>query len=107
MHQKFKIRKEKFAQNIYRYCDSRIGEEALFLAFMNLYPSSGKRNRKSLAKHTSRIINELVWNGVLKEIPKDPSFSTPYGLYKILNHKRIIPEIGYVRDPYDFDFTQS
>ncbi len=108
-------RKEKFAQDIYGYCDKNVGCEVLSIVFANFYPDTGKRNKTSLARHTSKIVNELVWEGILTEVKKDSHLDTPHGLYKILEHERLIDEPGFgngkegevIKDPYNFDSTQD
>ncbi len=108
-------RKDKFSELIYRYCDENVGKNALFLSFTNLYPEGGKRNGTSLAKYTSKIVNELVWGKVLREIERPFDLNSPHGLYKILEHERLVDELGFgngkegemIRDVYNFDFTQD
>jgi len=108
-------RKGKFPELVYRYVDENVGCDVLSLVFMNLYPETGKRNKTSLAKYNSKLVNELVWGGILKEIKKDPHLDTPHGLYKILEHERLVDELGVgngkegemIRDIYNFDFTQG
>ena len=112
-------RKDKFAREIYRYCDKNIGYNVLFPVFTNLYTESGKRNKTSLARYTSKIVNELMWEGILKEVSKefweDDEFSIHYGFYEILKHDNLLEEdktfskskgkSGSEND-YNFDFTQ-
>lgn len=112
--------KYRYEQNICRYLDENVGEEVLSIVFMNLYPESGKRNKRSLAEHTSKRINSLIWRGYLIEIkndasPKPPERNTPHGIYRILEHPRLVDEPGFgkgkageiLRDPYNFDFTRG
>jgi hypothetical protein len=86
-------RKDKFAKDIYEYCDSHIGDKVLSLVFSNFYPEeklTEKRNKSFVARYTSSIVRELVQEGVLKEVKKSSKFNNPYGMYKILKHEDLV-----------------
>ena len=83
-------RKGRFPNFIYEYCDLNVGDKVLFPFFMNFYPESGKRNKKSLARYTSKIVNELVWEGVLGDISNQKKSSNPYGYYVVLKHENLL-----------------
>ena len=129
MHEEFEKRKEKYCENIHRYCDENIGEEVLSIAFMNLYPEPEKDappifeeiNKKDLACYTCGIINNLLEMNVLEEVnnnvpsrisnilvkigvlnpvkvslkPNLPERNTPHGVYRILEHSRLVDEPGF------------
>jgi len=77
-------------KRIYSYCDSHIGEKALFPFFVNLWPEIDSTiTKKELADLTTKIIYKLKKKNVLEEIPKN--FDNVYGMYKILKHDLLIP----------------
>ncbi len=78
----------KFLEEIYSSCDNNIGKKVLFPFFMNCWPEDLILERKDLARHTSKLVNKLILNGVLKEVKKD--FDNVYGMYEILEHKKLI-----------------
>jgi hypothetical protein len=116
------LREEKYVKSICEYIDNNVGRKVLSIVFMNLYPESGKRDKRSLAKYTTEIINKLSSKNVLEEIKNTPTFklperNTPHGTYLIKEHPRLVDEPGFgkgkegemiiERDPYNFDFTRA
>ncbi len=89
-------KKEKqFKENIYEYCYDNIGKEVFFTAFTHKWPlltkeeEAGKRPiaPKDLAVITSRIVNDLVKQKIIIEVPK--KFENVYEMYKILPHEKL------------------
>lgn len=81
-----------FVREIYSYCDSNVGERALFPVFANLWNENEDATyitQKDLAVLTSQIISKLLEKKALMKIPRDENFHTPYGLYKILPHENL------------------
>jgi len=73
-----------FKNKISDYCKNNVGEKVLFPLFVNLSPKlEMKITPKNLTILTSKIINELIQEKRLKEIPK--KFENVYGMYKILH----------------------
>ena len=76
----------KFVREIYSYCDENIGERILFPFFMNCWPESDYTiQKRDLASLTSKIVNRLISEKVLKEVKKN--FDNVYGMYEILRDK--------------------
>ncbi len=88
------MHEKDFRENIYSYCDNNIKEEVLSTVFNNLWIQSIQEiSPKNLEILTSRIINDLVKEGVLREIPKPSNFiDIPYGMYKVLPHNGLIKD---------------
>ena len=84
------MHEKEFRENIYRYCDNNIGKEILFKGFEWLWPQNHDISPKNLATLTSKIVNNLVRDRTLEEIPKPLNSDVPYGMYKILPHKKLI-----------------
>jgi hypothetical protein len=80
----------EFEKRIYEYCDNNVGQKVLFTGFEYLWPPNHDVAPKDLAILTSRILNELAEKGILREIRKEGDFDVPYGMYKILPHKKLI-----------------
>lgn len=89
----------EFRENISKYCDDNIGERVLFTAFTHLCPLPKKSDKKSivdslspknLSSLTSRIVNDLIDEGILKEVNKPDDLRTGYGRYEILPHEKLI-----------------
>ena len=78
------MKKEKFKELIYEYCESHAGENALFPVFVNLSSKlEMKITSQNLVILTNKLVNDLIKTGRLKEI-KNNKFETVYALYKIL-----------------------
>ena len=78
------MHEKEFRENIYRYCDNLGKKEGVLSStFSNLWIQSHQEiSPKDLATLTSKIVNDLIRNGILKEIPKPPDFTDiPYGMY--------------------------
>ena len=79
MQEKYKLFKEKISD----YLEIHKGEKVLFPVFVNLANRINfKETKKDLTTLTSKIINNLIKEGKLKEVPK--KFENVYGMYKIL-----------------------
>jgi hypothetical protein len=83
---------EQFKREIYEYCDNNVRKRILFTGFTFLWALSGKERitPKDLALLTSEIINSLVKEKILIEVPK--KFESVYGMYKILPHEILMKE---------------
>ena len=80
---------ERFKENIYKYCDNNIEEKVLFSVFTYLSPELGKEIApKNLAVLTSKIVNDLIAQKIIIEIPKKSD--NPYGFYEILPHENLL-----------------
>lgn len=78
---------EKFRKEIYRYCQNNVGEEILFTGFEYMWPQKNSDiSPKNLAMLTSRILNDLIKEKIIIEVPK--KVESVYGMYKILPHKK-------------------
>ena len=86
------IQKEQFKKEIYEYCDNNVRKRILFPGFTSLWTLSRKERitPKDLALLTSEIINSLVKEKILIEVPK--KFESVYGMYKILPHKKLMKD---------------
>ncbi len=102
-----------FEMRIYQFCDEHVGEKLLFPVFVGLYPINPKEEvsdsrdicGKLLNMLTSRILDGLASNGILREVPlpvrvdeeygflvpraKVPYFSG-YPYYEILPHEPLV-----------------
>jgi len=84
---------KEFRENIYRYCDNNVKQEVLSSIFNNLWIQSVQEiSPKDLTTLTGGVINDLVRDGILKEIPKPSNFDVPYGMYEILPHNKLIDD---------------
>jgi len=89
-------KEKQFKEDIYRYCYANIGKEFLFTGFSHLWPLLTKEEEdarkrpivpKDLVVITSRIVNDLVKQEIIIEIPK--KFENVYGMYKVLSHEKL------------------
>ena len=91
---KYSEKIKKFKEEIYFYCDCNNESEALFPAFVNLWPENTGEKRclsgKDLAILTSSILNGLVEKGVLELMPNYEESHSPYPLYKIKAHENLM-----------------
>ena len=81
---------KEFVYKIRKYSDENIGKKILFTAFTNLEFQNHDISPKDLASLTSKIINNLIKQKIIIEIPKSKEFDIPYGMYEILPHERLI-----------------
>lgn len=79
-----------FKRDIDFYCDTHLGEEVLFTAFVDLWNGNGYISKKDLVVITSKNILELLKEDVLTEVEQTNGFQSGYGLYKILPHENLI-----------------
>ena len=80
-------RYDLFVERIHGYCREHTGEKVLFPLFMNLWPELEiSIEKKELAVYTSKAVNKLVSEKMLKEVPKERGFDNVYGLYEILRY---------------------
>ena len=78
---------EQFRKKIYRYCQDNIGEEILFTGFEYMWPwQNSDISPKNLAMLTSRILNDLIKEKIIIEVPKE--VESVYGMYKVLPHEK-------------------
>ena len=89
-------KEKQFKENIYKYCYGNIGKEVLFTGFSYLWPFLKKEEEevrkrpiapKDLAVITSKIINDLIKQKIIIEVPK--KFENVCGMYKILPHEKL------------------
>jgi len=82
----------EFKKRIYEYCDNNVRKKVLLTGFMNLLSTNHDVAPKDLAILTSKINNDLIKKGILKEVPKPKNSDVPYGMYEILPHERLIED---------------
>ena len=78
---------EQLKERIYEYCDNNIGLKTLFTGFTFLSPLDEFKGESDYL--TSGIVDNLVKQRVLKEIPFRRDFFIAHGMYKILLHKKL------------------
>jgi hypothetical protein len=88
---------ESFITNLYSYCDNHVGERVLLPAFVNLWNGEffNGDEKEEITKqkkyvNTCRLVNKLVSDKILKEVPKQKGFESIYPRYQILKHEDLI-----------------
>lgn len=96
MHEK----NSHFVNEIYKYCDENVGSKTLSSVFTNFYNENGEGthlDKKDLVKLTEKITNDLIKEGILKELEIPEEFECPYGYYEIMPHKNLAKINGYMK----------
>ena len=83
----------KFRENIYEYCDNNVGGRVLFTGFVNLWSDKGTdMPPKDLVNLTSEILDNLIKQKIVIDVPKPKEFETVYAMYEILPHEKLIKD---------------